>query len=63
MTLLLGRMITAAPIRPVSSSQANRIFSICSSGLGSEELKSDVCVWMARMSSGDAPSPSRISAA
>ena len=44
MTLLLGRMMTAAPIKPVSSSQANRIFSICSSGLGSEVLKSDVCV-------------------
>ena len=44
MTLLLGRMMTAAPIKPVSSSQANSIFSICSSGLGSEVLKSDVCV-------------------
>ena len=58
MTLLLGRMTMAAPMRPVSSSVANRIFSICSSGLGSSGLKSDVWLWMARMSSGVPPAAS-----
>ena len=58
MTLLEGRITTAAPMRPVSSSVANRTFSIISSGLGSSALKSLVCVWMARMSSVEPPAAS-----
>ena len=38
MTDLLGRMTMAAPMRPVSSSVAKSIFSICSSGLGRSVL-------------------------
>ena len=63
MTLFEGRITTAAPMRPVSSSEANRIFSICSSGFGSSGLKSEVWLWMARMSSGEPPAASMSGAA
>ena len=63
MTDLLGRMMTAAPMSPVSSSVAKSTFSICSSGSGRLGLKSLLCVWMARMSSGDPPAAAISSAA
>ena len=63
MTDRLGRITTAAPMSPVSSSVANRIFSICSSGFGRSGLKSDVWDWMARMSSGVPPASSMRGAA
>ena len=48
---------------PVSSSVAKSTFSICSSGSGRLGLKSLLCVWMARMSSGDPPAAAISSAA
>ena len=63
MTDLLGRMITAAPMSPVSSSTAKRTFSMGSSGAGRSGLLSELWDCTARTSASLPPAARSHSAA